>query len=372
MSTQPIEVFYSYAREDEALRDALEKHLSILHRQGLISSWHDRKIVPSTDWEQTLDAHLESASLILLLISSDFLASDYCYGVEMKRALERHHANEARVIPILLRPIEWKGAPFARLQALPTDAKPVTSWSNQDEAFANIASGIRRTIKDMSSRQTKAPHSMPSSISAPGEASPQIKALFLAANPKSTSRSAIDEEMHAIEQKFRAAQHRDALIFQSSWAVRPDDLLQLLNQHRPHVVHFSGQGSAQGLSLVGNDGQERLVTTRALQYLFTALKDNIRLVLLNACYSREQAQALVGIIDCVIGMKSSISAEAATTFASSFYRAIGFGRSVQAAFDQGIASLLLEGIAEEAIPELLVKDGIDPRQIVLIGPPTNP
>lgn len=197
---------------------------------------------------------------------------------------------------------------------------------------------------------------------------PKIKALFLAANPRSTNRLAIDEEMHAIEQKLRAAEHRDALVFQSAWAVRPDDLLQLLNQHQPNIVHFSGHGSGEGLSLVGNDGRQRLVTTRALKALFTTLKDNIRLVVLNACYSREQAQALVEIIDCVIGMKESIHDEAATAFASSFYRAIGFGRSLQEAFEQGITSLLLEGIAEEEIPDLLVKEGVDAKKVVLIAP----
>jgi len=197
---------------------------------------------------------------------------------------------------------------------------------------------------------------------------PKIKALFLEANPRSTNRLAIDEEMHAIEQKLRASEHRDALVFQSAWAVRPDDLLQLLNQHQPHVVHFSGHGSGEGLSLAGDDGRDRLVSTRALKALFTTLKDNIRLVVLNACYSREQAQALVEIIDCVIGMKESIHDETATAFASSFYRAIGFGRSIQEAFEQGITSLLLEGIAEEDIPELLVKQGVDAKKVVLIAP----
>src|SRR5579859_2743943 len=194
----------------------------------------------------------------------------------------------------------------------------------------------------------------------------KTKVLFLAANPRSTARLAIDEEMHAIEQKVGAAEHRDALVFQSSWAVRPDDLLQLLNQHRPHVVHFSGHGNEEGLSLAGSDGTVRRVSTRALKALFTTLKGEIRLVLLNACYSREQAQALVESIDCVIGMKQSVHDDAAAAFASSFYRAIGFGRSIQEAFDQGITSLLLEGIPEEDVPELLVKDGVDPKLIVLI------
>jgi len=102
--------------------------------------------------------------------------------------------------------------------------------------------------------------------------------------------------------------------------------------------------------------------------LFTTLKGTIRLVFLNACYSREQGLALVESIDCVIGMEESIHDDAATAFASSFYRAIGFGRSIQEAFDQGITSLLLEGIPEEEILELLVKQGVDAGQVVLIAP----
>jgi hypothetical protein len=96
----PVEVFYSYAHEDEALRNELEKHLSLLHRLGLISSWHDRQIVAGTNWAKGIDTHLETASLILLLVSADFLASNYCYGIEMNRALERHQMKEARVIPM--------------------------------------------------------------------------------------------------------------------------------------------------------------------------------------------------------------------------------------------------------------------------------
>jgi tetratricopeptide (TPR) repeat protein len=156
-SSTPVEVFYSYAHEDEAFCNKLETHLSLLQRQGLITSWHDRHILPGTDWSQAIDEHLERASVILLLISADFLASDYCYGIELQRALQRHQANEARVIPILLRPVDWNSAPFAYLQVLPTDAKPITKWRNRDEAFADVAAGIRRVIEDLSSFQASAP-----------------------------------------------------------------------------------------------------------------------------------------------------------------------------------------------------------------------
>jgi len=142
-------IFFAYAREDETLRDELEKHLSMLKREGVITSWHDRKIGAGKEWEGEIDTHLNTARVILLLISSDFVDSDYCWDVEVKRAMERHAAGEAPVIPIILRPVDWKSAPFGKLQALPTDAKPVTTWINQDEAFLDIARGIRAAVMEL-------------------------------------------------------------------------------------------------------------------------------------------------------------------------------------------------------------------------------
>ena len=160
--TQPasIEVFYSYAHEDEELVKELRKHLSILKRQGVIRDWYDREITAGTEWKGQIDQHLNSAGVILLLISADFLASDYCYDVEMRRALERHDQGEARVIPVLLRKVDgWQLAPFGKIQSLPTDGKPVTSWKICDEAFADVAGGIRNAIGQLGAQQTKPPSS---------------------------------------------------------------------------------------------------------------------------------------------------------------------------------------------------------------------
>jgi TIR domain len=140
----PITVFYSYSHKDEELRQRLETHLKLLKRQGIIADWHDRRISAGTEWEGQINHYLESAHLILLLISADFLASDYCYDKEMQRALERHEAGEARVVPIILRSVDLTGAPFSKLLMLPKDAKPVDTWPNQEAAFTNIAFGIRQ------------------------------------------------------------------------------------------------------------------------------------------------------------------------------------------------------------------------------------
>jgi tetratricopeptide (TPR) repeat protein len=144
-----IRLFYSYSHQDEALRDQLEKHLALLKQQGVIVEWHDRKITAGTEWEGQIDEQLKSADLILLLISSDFLHSKYCYEVEMQEALRRQAAREAVVVPVILRPVDWESAPFGKLQALPSKGKPITTWENQDTAFTDVVQGIRRLVDDL-------------------------------------------------------------------------------------------------------------------------------------------------------------------------------------------------------------------------------
>lgn len=154
---EQISLFYSYAHVDKALRQELDKHLSLLRRDGLIAQWYDRDISAGTEWAKQIDQHLNTAHIILLLISSDFLASNYCYSIEMRHAMDRHETGEACVIPILLRPVDWEKAPFAKLQVLPTNGKPVTKWRNRDDAFLDIASNIRKAIeKLLSNSPTKA------------------------------------------------------------------------------------------------------------------------------------------------------------------------------------------------------------------------
>jgi hypothetical protein len=148
-SNPPISVFFSYAHEDESLRDELAKHLKILERQGVITTWYDRDITAGKEWAGQIDERMESAQIILLLVSADFLASDYCWDVEMKRALERHELGEACVIPIILREVDWYAAPFAKLQACPKNAEPVTSRTNRDQAFTDIARAIRKVVENL-------------------------------------------------------------------------------------------------------------------------------------------------------------------------------------------------------------------------------
>jgi eukaryotic-like serine/threonine-protein kinase len=227
----------------------------------------------------------------------------------------------------------------------------------------------------------------------------KAKVLFLASNPLEQSRLALDEEIRAITAQIRSADHREALELVSGWAVRPDDLQQLLLQHKPQVVHFSGHGTrdAEGsvthpsiptsgrdltirradqveqLVFMGEDGQPHPISKSALVDLFYVLRDNVRVVLLNACHSDAIAETLAEVIPCSIGMSGAISDDAAIAFATAFYRGLGFGRSIQEAFNLGKNALMILQIPEDHAPRLYSgKGAVEPTQVVLVGPSIVP
>lgn len=145
-ATKAIKIFYSYAHEDKQLRDKLEKHFTPLRRQGYIAEWHDQAIPAGALWESEIDTHLDTADIILLLVSSDFIASNYCWSIQMEHALERHKAGNCRIVPIILRPIGWKSTPLGDLQVLPRGGQSITKWPDQDEALENVAEGLREIV----------------------------------------------------------------------------------------------------------------------------------------------------------------------------------------------------------------------------------
>jgi hypothetical protein len=149
MEDESIKLFFSYSHKDEILRNELVNHLRILTRQGVISSWDDRKVLPGDEWDHQIHAQLRAADIVLLLISVDFIASDYCNDVEVRIALQRQDEGNVCVIPIILRAVDWTRAPFSKLQALPTNGKPVTSYADRDEAFLDVAQGIRKVAETL-------------------------------------------------------------------------------------------------------------------------------------------------------------------------------------------------------------------------------
>jgi hypothetical protein len=227
----------------------------------------------------------------------------------------------------------------------------------------------------------------------------KVKVLFLASNPLQQSRLALDEEVRTITAQIRSADHRDAIELISAWAVRRDDLQQLLLQHKPHILHFSGHGtrcsptevtppstSISGrdiavtgkdqvaqLVLMGEGGQAQPMSEAALIHLLRVLKDNLKLVVLSACHSESIAEALAEVIPYTIGMSGAIPDDAAIAFAAAFDRGLGFGRTLKEAFDLGENALMHLQIAEDQRPRLYSRQGtVDPAKVVVVGPSSAP
>jgi hypothetical protein len=196
------------------------------------------------------------------------------------------------------------------------------------------------------------------------KSSKTIKILFLTANPTDSSRLRLDEESRAIDLALRQTEFRDRFEIQQHWAVRVSELQSYLLRHKPDIVHFSGHGSKLGqIVLEDNLGNSQPVSHRSLSTLFSVLKDNIKCVLLNACYSERQALAIAQHIDCVVGMSSAIGDKSAISFATAFYQALGYGRDVKTAFELGCVQIDLESLDEQSTPKLLAIR-IDPAKIV--------
>jgi len=190
--------------------------------------------------------------------------------------------------------------------------------------------------------------------------------LCLAANPAQASRLQIDEEIRSIQAKIRESEHREYIMFEPLLAARADDLLRAVNEKQPSIVHFSGHGTATGdLAFAADAAAPHLVSGESFASVLALFRPKPKLVLMNACYSSTHADDMLGEVDVVVGMKKSISDESAIDFSGAFYRAIGFGRTVREAFEQGVVALRLNGSGEASVPRLICRDGVDPGRLVL-------
>ena len=181
----PPTLFFSYSHADENYRNQLETHLSALKRQGLIATWHDRRITAGSHVGDTIDANLNAAEVILLLISPDFINSDYCYERELARAMERHEKGEARVIPVILRPCDWHGLSFGKLLAAPKDGKPVSKWPDLDEAYLDVVLQIKAALRELGSKPSPVP--APSVVAIPAAPAWVGAAADALAGPRSSN-----------------------------------------------------------------------------------------------------------------------------------------------------------------------------------------
>lgn len=216
---------------------------------------------------------------------------------------------------------------------------------------SNLQTEIQKTLIDLQSVPEK------------------ITVLFMASNPTDSMPLRLDEEARSIQEMIRKSEHRNSVKLETRWATRPIDILQAINELNPDIVHFSGHGSdTDELVLQNADGSHKLVSKEAIVQTMMTLSDKIRLVFFNTCFSYGQAKAVVEYVEAAIGMRTSIGDDAARIFAAQFYSAIGFGLSLEKAFNQAKAALMLEGILEEDTPELCVKEGLTADRIIIVRP----
>lgn len=198
-----INLFFSYAHEDEELRDELEVHLSMLKRSGLVRAWHDRRITAGSDLGGEISKHLEEADVILLLLSPHFLASDYCYETEATRALQLHEAGKAVVIPVILQPCDWLESPFRKLRGTPKDGKPVAKFANINDAFLEVTRDIREAAKTLGkSESLQAAASIPAENTAVSNTGPRSSNLRLKKTFTDRDRDRFLDEAYAYIENF--------------------------------------------------------------------------------------------------------------------------------------------------------------------------
>ncbi|WP_201796320.1 toll/interleukin-1 receptor domain-containing protein [Escherichia coli] len=149
-----LKVFISYSHRDETYKETLDEHLSLLKRNEIIDTWNDRRLIAGQKWEDEISESLSESDVIIFLVSSSFISSDYCYGIEMKKALELHKSGNSIVVPLIIRPCDWTSAEFGSIQGLPKDAIPVSKWENEDDAWLNAVNGIKRLIGNISEKKT--------------------------------------------------------------------------------------------------------------------------------------------------------------------------------------------------------------------------
>ena len=271
--------------------------------------------------------------------------------------VDRKIAQKERELAIEERRVHGEEARLAR-QAETTERRRIEESKRE---MQQITSSI--------THQNRVQKQMQRAISDLQNVPEKITVLFLAANPIDSPALRLDEEARAIQEKIRLSDHRDSVEFTTRWAVRSSDILQAINEVNPCIIHFSGHGTdTHDLVLQNSDGSAKYVSKEAIVQAIATVSDRVRLVFFNACFSAGQAEEIVSHIESSIGMTISIGDEAARIFAAQFYSSIGFGYSLDKAFKQAKAALLLEDVSEENTPVLFVKNGVEADEIVIVKP----
>lgn len=331
-------VYISYAPEDRPAVDRLAADL----RRRRIKVWYDERIRLGVLWREHIAAAIRSADACVPFLSVQAVESEQVRW-EVGKALEIGKPMYAVVSGDF--PLPGYLAAVSR----------VTLEAGDRQSLFLLANELHELIERPKG-------------STPKEDNPvRIRILFLAANPRVTDALRLSEEVRTIDEQLRMSEFRSRFELVQHWALRHSDVAEALLRHAPHIVHFSGHATQEGAIILENtSGDAHLVSPKTLTRVFRALKDRVRCVVLNACWSAKQAEAIVREIDCVVGMSRAIGDAPAIAFSAGFYRALGYGRSVETAFALGCAEIDLANLGHEATPQLFIRHGSDSTRLHLI------
>lgn len=443
----PKRIFIGSAQADATHVDTLKKHLKLYERQNLIQIWDESMIIPGEIRNSKIEQELHAAEIILLLFSADLLAEDFIWGTEMNKILEKVKRKEVHLIPILLRSSTFADTPFAAYAAVPDREKPISNYSNKDEAWTIVVEQIKRSIQHTSntttSHQNPEPEMIPQTlidevnnligkghsdkaldaiirwahannqsqlksdasiiksgletlkrnemlgmlsfaeaaretakinyslmnllkadltpsktieppIAVPpvvsSTSNDKFKILMLTANPSGNYQLELEKEHSRITKKLQEKTEQFSL--KVHHAVNNTEFKELNETTKPDILHFSGHGQLDGIMLQNDDKNgSKLLTAKALDALFEYFIDEgilFKAVVLNACYSEEQAKAIANHVPYVIASTTEISDEAAIAFSVGFYFKLDAqGGNIEQSFRSGRTQAVTAG-AEKA------------------------
>lgn len=343
------DIAISFAGEDRAIAKTIAEKLLKKDVKIFYDEYEQANL-----WGKNLYSHLseiysQKAQFCLMIISSHYATKLWTNHERKAAQAKAFQENEDYILPLRVDDTEIPGL-------LPTVAFIDLRRTSIDNIVVLLQQKLKqkkRTQVNNEEKLTKYDSTKRSTALSQFPLRP-TRILFLAANPTNSTKLRLDEEIRAVDLALRLTEFRDKFEIKQHWAVRVSDIQSYLLRHKPDIVHFSGHGNnSSEIILEDNVGKSHSVSVRALSQIFSLLKDNIQCVVLNACYSEQQAQAIAKYIDCVVGMSTAIGDKAAISFATAFYQALGYGKDVKTAFGLGCAQIDLENLNEQDTPKLL-------------------
>lgn len=348
---RPAFIFISNPKSLQAAASKLSRKLEGIgiSKENMFQYMESTAIPTGTLWMDELNEKLNKTDVFIALLNDDYLKSKYCQH-ELQTIVDR--LNDGVVIQ-----------PYLCADNSVPDL--IGAYQYQDLRMFEDEERVRKILEDIETvldkpAPTSGKNDKATAAGGRNASLSPLTVLFLASNPAQTAFLNLTREVEEIDKKVRSSEFRDKLRLEKHFEQRPGDLQENLLRYKPTVVHFSGHGESTGeLLLMDRYGQPAPVGVDALKSLFTSLTDNVRVIILNACYSKTQASAISDVIDFVVGMNLPISDDAAIAFSSAFYQAIAYGRTVQQAFDLARTAIALDGLPEEDTPQLFIKKGAD-------------